>query len=277
MPELPEVQTICDVIRPQIVGKRIKSVCVTEEKILSGSTTAAFSEKLTGAAIIDMKRRGKYILFILSNNLQLTVHLRMTGCLLVAPKAHPMEKHTHVVFKMEDEAELRFSDQRKFGRMWLTEQGYEIAGMASLGPEPFDAAVTAAYLKEKLGKSQRKIKDCLLDQAIVAGIGNIYSDEILFRAAIHPGTKASHLTTEQYERLETQIPATMNYYVEKNRIDAEAYLKTSGREYRNTPYLQVYGRGGKPCLVCGEKLVKERIAGRGSVFCPRCQKLDGSI
>ena len=274
MPELPEVQTVCDVMRPQIVGKRIENIRIEEEKVIAGADVDKFKKCLIGAAFEAVNRRGKYILLLLDKGRRLTIHLRMTGCLLVAPAGYPAEKHTHVTFELEGGQELRFIDQRKFGRMWLTEACGKVPGLDALGPEPFDKALTAEYLKERIGNLHRKIKDCLLDQHLVAGIGNIYSDEILFRAGIHPAREACSLTEAAYKRLAAQIPDTMQYYVDKNRIDAQTYLKTGGREYQNTPYLQVYGRAGKACLVCGERLVKARVAGRGSVYCPCCQRLD---
>ena len=274
MPELPEVQTICDVIAPQIIGRRIEDVIVYHDGVLANAAPAEFINLLRGNKFISMSRRGKYMLILLESGQRLIIHLRMTGGLLALPQEYPMEKHTHVVFMLDDETQLRFRDLRRFGRIWLAGSDESVPGLDTLGPEPFDQQITFAYLKEKLQDSRRKIKDCLLDQTFIAGIGNIYSDEILFRAGIHPAKCACSLTDAELLRLAAIIPETMTYYVEKNRIDPETYLKTSGREYQNTPYLQVYGRKGKPCLHCGTTLHKEKIAGRGSVFCPRCQTLD---
>lgn len=276
MPELPEVQTVCDVIGPQVKGRMIESIRIADEKLMGDADTERRISCVCGARILGVLRRGKYILFPLSNGLRMTVHLRMTGGLLIAPGEYPRERHTRAVFMLDDGKELRFTDQRRFGRIWLTEEGKgeKVPGLMSLGIEPFDGQLTAQYMKERLSSSGRKIKDCLLDQTIIAGIGNIYSDEILFRAGIHPAQRANTLTDEKIKTLVRCIPEAMQYYVEKNRIDAEAYFRTGGREYRNTPYLQVYGRAGKECMRCGEKLIRERIAGRGSVFCPSCQRLD---
>lgn len=274
MPELPEVQTICDVISPQIIGRRIENVIVHHEGVLANTAAAEFINTLRGNRFTSMSRRGKYMLLSLESGKKLTIHLRMTGGLLAAPQGYPMEKHTHVVFALSGDLELRFSDLRRFGRMWLADAAESVPGLDSLGLEPFDPRITGEYLKEKLRVSHRKIKDCLLDQTLIAGIGNIYSDEILFRAGIHPARLACSLTDAEFAHLAKMISETMAYYVEKNKIDPEEYLKTGGRDYRNTPYLQVYGRKGKPCLRCGTELKKEKIAGRGSVYCPNCQPLD---
>lgn len=274
MPELPEVQTICDVISPQIIGRRIENVIVHYESVLANTATAEFINTLRGNSFTSMSRCGKYMLLSLESGKKLIIHLRMTGGLIAAPQGYPIEKHTHVVFALSGDLELRFSDLRRFGRMWLVDADESVPGLDTLGPEPFDPRITGEYLKEKLWGSHRKIKDCLLDQTLIAGIGNIYSDEILFRAGIHPARLACSLTDAELTRLAEMIPETMAYYVEKNKIDPEEYLKTGGRDYQNTPYLQVYGRKGMPCLRCGTELKKERIAGRGSVYCPNCQPLD---
>ena len=169
---------------------------------------------------------------------------------------------------------LRFSDTRRFGRFWLVQSGEEdtYSGIGKLGFEPFDEKFTAEYLQSKLGKRKKTIKECLLDQSVVAGIGNIYSDEILFRARISPVRPASSLTTEEWRCLATVIPECLSYFIEKNRITPEDYLQTKGQDYRNTPFLQVYGHNGEPCTNCGNTLCRTVIGGRSSVYCPNCQK-----
>jgi len=274
MPELPEVQTVCDVIGPQIVGRKIEDAFINHEGVLANMDREQFKKEVCASSFLSVRRRGKYILLSLSCGKTMIVHLRMTGCLLVVPKGQQQEKHTHVVFDLDGEKELRFIDQRRFGKIWIVREGESILGLDALGPEPFDDEVTFDYLKKHLQNSHRKIKDCLLDQSFIAGIGNIYSDEILFRAGIHPAKCACRLTDDEVVRLAQIIPETMAYYVEKNCIDQDEYLRTGGREYQNTPFLQVYGRRGQKCLSCDTLLQKERVAGRGSVFCPNCQKLD---
>ena len=189
------------------------------------------------------------------------------------PAEAAAEKHTQAAFTLDDGMQLRLIDQRKFAKIDLLEPGETLPGIAKLGPEPFDPGVTAAYLQSNIGASGRTVKDCLLDQTVVAGIGNIYSDEILHAVCIHPARRARSLTTEEYERLAHTIPQVMAYFVQMNAISPEKYLLTGGREYQNTPYLRVYGRAGKACLSCGTILIKERISGRGSVYCPACQTI----
>ena len=165
-------------------------------------------------------------------------------------------------------------DMRRFGRWWYLKKDEkdDFTGIETLGPEPFDEKLTAGYLCEKAGSSRKTIKDWLLCQQLVAGIGNIYSDEILFAAGIYPGREARSLTAEEWDRLAEQIPRTMQFFVEKNEISAEDYLIGEGSDYRNTPYLQVYGHKGAHCPKCGGILAGSRIAGRSSVYCTHCQK-----
>ena len=141
-----------------------------------------------------------------------------------------------------------------------------------MGLEPFDQKFGAEYLQDKLGRRKKAIKECLLDQSVIAGIGNIYSDEILFRAKIRPARPANSLTEEEWQRLAAEIPKCLSYFIEKNRISPEEYLQGKGQDYRNTPFLQVYGHGGEPCQNCGTTLVRTVISGRSSVYCPACQK-----
>jgi len=274
MPELPEVETIKRVLEPQLRGCMIQSVKVPRPEVIAHPDAADFCAALAGQKIRGMDRRGKFLQIIMESGDTVILHLRMTGCLLAAPKDHPAEKHTHVVFCLDNDVEVRFSDTRRFGRLWLQHAGEAdtFSGRELLGPEPFDEGMTAEYLQSALGKSRRTIKACLLDQKKIAGIGNIYSDEILFSAKIRPDREACSLKKKEWERLAETIPASLSFFIEKNRITPAAYLKSKGQDYRNTPFLKVYGHEGEPCPTCGTPLRKNVIGGRSSVFCPKCQK-----
>lgn len=274
MPELPEVETIIRVIGPQIQGLSITEVVISHPSVIAHPSPEDFRRRLVGRQMEGVVRRGKFICFPLAGGARMILHLRMTGGLLVTPSDFPPEKHTHVIFRLTNGMEMRFSDMRRFGRFWLVEPGEadQYSGIAKLGPEPFDENFTAAYLQKNLGKRRKAIKECLLDQSIVAGIGNIYSDEILFRAKINPSRLANCLTTAEWEHLAEVIPSCLLFYIEKNAIGPEEYLKTRGRDYRNTPFLKVYGHKGEKCPVCGSLLCKTVIGGRSSVYCPVCQK-----
>jgi len=273
MPELPEVETIRRVLEPQITGLTITAVTVRRPEVVARPTAAEFCQILTGQTVSAMTRRGKFLGIRLSGGDHIVLHLRMTGCLLHAPIGYPEEKHTHVVFCLSNHTELRFSDPRRFGRFWLVRAGEAdpYSGAGRLGPEPFDAKLTAGYLQQSFGRSKRAVKQCLLDQSVIAGIGNIYSDEILFAAQIHPARPAHSLTGEEWERLAAMIPALLGWFTDKNAVTPEEYLQSGGRDYRNTPFLRVYGHRGEPCPRCGASLERITVGGRSSVFCPLCQ------
>lgn len=273
MPELPEVETIKRVIEPQIQGLVIKKVTVRRPEVVAYPDADTFCKTLTGQVISEMARRGKFLIILLTDGDRIILHLRMTGGLLLTPSDYPEEKHTHIVFSLNNGMELRFSDMRRFGRFWLIQkdEADTYSGTHKLGIEPLTKAVTFEYLHTHFGKRKKTVKECLLDQSVIAGIGNIYSDEILFTAKIHPARPASSLSEKEWETLAAVIPERISYYIETNKISTEEYLQTKGRDYRNTPFLQVYGQAGKPCPKCGETLCRMVIGGRSSVYCPVCQ------
>ena len=275
MPELPEIEAVKRVIEPQIQGLAIEQVMVNRPEVVAHPSTDEFCTRITGQFFTEIDRRGKFLILCLSGGDKVVLHLRMTGCLLVTPADCPEEKHTHLVFHLSDSRELRFSDTRRFGRFWLLRQGEAdtYTGMEKLGAEPFEPGFSGEYLSTRLGKRKKAIKECLLDQNVIAGIGNIYSDEILFAARIHPERPASTLTKEEWNRLASVIPERLAFFIEKNETKPEEYLETKGQDYRNTPFLQVYGHGGEPCPICGKTLCRTVVGGRSSVYCPTCQKI----
>lgn len=274
MPELPEVETIRQVIESQIRGCVIRKVLIERPEIIACPQADVFCRSLEGQSFLHMSRRGKFLIFHLSGQSRLILHLRMTGNLLAVPHGYPAEKHTHAIFLLDNGCELRFSDTRRFGRFWMVreDEADTYSGIEKLGIEPFDARLDGAYLQTHLGGRKKTIKECLLEQSTVAGIGNIYSDEILFTARILPMRAANTLTKEEWQRLAAVIPERLAYFIDKNAITPEDYLKGGGKDYRNTPFLQVYGHAGEPCPSCGHPLVKTVIGGRSSVYCPSCQK-----
>lgn len=273
MPELPEVETIRRVLEPQIRGLVIEQAAVRRPEVVAHPDAGELCRRLTGQTFDGMTRRGKFLVIALESGDRIIIHLRMTGCLLLTPADFPEEKHTHAVFRLSGGRELRFSDTRRFGRLWLIGRGEEdtYSGVAKLGMEPLSPDFTADYLSSALGRRKKAVKECLLDQSVVAGIGNIYSDEILFTARINPARPASSLTAEEWRRLAVAVPERLSFFIRRNEISPEEYLKTKGQDYRNTPCLQVYGHAGEPCPVCGETLCRTSIGGRSSVFCPNCQ------
>ena len=243
--------------------------------MIAHPATDEFCQRITGQVLAEIRRRGKFLILCMESGDRVILHLRMTGRLLVTPEDYPEEKHTHLVFHLSGGRELRFSDIRRFGRFWLLRQGEAdtYSGMEKLGAEPFASGFSGEYLSARLEKRKKAIKECLLDQSVIAGIGNIYSDEILFTARIHPERPANTLTAEEWNRLASAIPERLASFVEKNKTTPEEYLAAKGQDYRNTLFLQVYGHGGEPCPVCGEMLCRTVIGGRSSVYCPACQKI----
>ena len=273
MPELPEVETIKRVLEPQLFDRTIREVFLNRPEIIGYPSAELFQSGVTGARISGMDRRGKFLLICLGGK-RIVLHLRMTGRLLLVPSGFPEEKHTHIVFSLNGKTELRFIDPRRFGRFWLIGNGEEDtkSGVHKLGPEPFDPALDGASLQSSCGGRKRAVKECLLDQGVLAGIGNIYADEILFTSKIRPDRAANSLTAAEWKRLAETIPERLSYFIEKNAVAPAEYLAGNGTEYRNTPFLQVYGHEGAPCPHCGTPLRRVVIAGRSSVFCPHCQK-----
>ena len=275
MPELPEVEAIKYVLEPQIQGLVIHNTVVNRPEVIAHPNSDEFCKQLVGQTIECMARRGKFLLILLNSGDQIIIHLRMTGCLLYTPADLPEEKHTHIIFQLNNGKELRFSDIRRFGRLWLLKKDEtdRYSGIENLGKEPFDPDFSAEYLTACFGKRKKTIKECLLEQSMIAGIGNIYSDEILFAARIYPAQPANSLTEKEWARLAEVIPQQLSYFIEKNEeMTPDEYLETKGQNYRNTPFLKVYGREGEACSICGGPLFRIVIGGRSSTYCPACQK-----
>ena len=275
MPELPEVETVRRIIEPQIAGQKITFVMVRNPQVIAYPAADEFPPLLTGQTISSMSRRGKFLTVHFESGDRLGLHLRMTGQLLVTPADFPEEKHTHLVLCLAGGQQIRYIDQRRFGRFWYLKAGEEdtVTGQDRLGIEPTDDGLTWQYLKEKLGKRKKAVKEMLHDQTIIAGIGNIYSDEILYAAKIYPGKRCLNLTDAEWKRLAEKIPEIINWGIEVNKMTPEQYLAGMGKEYSNMDYFNAYGREGKPCRRCGTPMRRIVIGGRSSCFCPECQKI----
>lgn len=276
MPELPEVETVRRTLEQLVLGKEIKEVSVFWPKIIKKpEPVKQFQDALVGQTIRSISRRGKFLIFIL-DDYSMVSHLRMEGKYMLYQKEEPYDKHTHVIFSFIDGTELRYRDVRKFGTMHLFEKGQELKSLplVNLGPEPLSTAFTVAYLAEKLAKTSRKIKPVLLDQNIVVGIGNIYVDESLFRAGIHPERAASSLTDLEMKKLHQEIVATLSEAVEKGGSTIRSYINSQGQIGMFQLELYVYGRKGEECKKCGTPLEKLVVGGRGTHICPSCQVLE---
>ncbi|MCC6421719.1 MAG: bifunctional DNA-formamidopyrimidine glycosylase/DNA-(apurinic or apyrimidinic site) lyase [Gemmataceae bacterium] len=273
MPELPEVETVVRDLRPRLLGLRIASVQTSGLK-LRRDWSDAWTAALTGRHVREVRRRGKWILTVLDTDLHLVFHLGMSGQLTVATAQEPAQPHTHLTFALDRGADqLRFRDIRRFGSATLYTSAAAVQRAfeeANLGPEPFD--LDPAYWRQRLAATERCLKAVLLDQTIVAGVGNIYADESLFTARLHPGRAANTLTAAEARRLREAIPAVLNRAIAKRGSSIRNYVGGSGRRGEYQEELLAYGRTGRPCSRCGRAIERTRLAGRSTHFCPHCQK-----
>lgn len=246
---------------------------IRNDQVIAHPEAERFAALLQGQVFTELRRRGKFLTLPFDSGDWLTLHLRMTGQLLVMPREEPVEKHTHLILSLSDGNQVRYIDTRRFGRFWLFKKGETdaLTGQSGLGLEPTDPALTAAYLKTRLGKRKTAVKELLHDQTVVAGIGNLYSDEILFAAGIYPGARCDTLSDADWGRLAKAIPETILCGIEADKMTPEEYLQGRGKTYRNAPALRVYGRFGQPCVRCQTALKKETVGGRTSCYCPQCQ------
>jgi len=266
MPELPEVETIVRELRRHVVGKTVAAVRLFWPRSVEGSKVE-FRRRLPGMTVAGVFRRGKYIGLEGEDGTFFTIHLRMTGK-LVQELAASDRKHLRVQFTFRDGAALYFVDARKFGRLRL----WSCRGQAcpGLGPEPLHEATVRKALWQL--KTRRPIKTVLLDQNVLAGIGNIYADEALFAAGIHPLSPASALSNAQRLRLSRSVPQALKSAIGRRGTTLRNYRTVEDRSGENQDHLKVYGRAGQPCFSCNTPIEKMRIAGRSAHFCPRCQK-----
>ena len=275
MPELPEVETVRKGLEKLVLKATIESVEVYWDRIISGPIeTAEFKRILMGEKIMEFDRRGKYII-IRFNQWALVSHLRMEGKYEVEESAAPLKKHTHVVFHLADGRDLRYLDVRKFGRMTLAPIGEEFTatGIRLLGPEPTVETFDEATFYKTLQTKKRAIKPLLLDQKIVAGLGNIYVDEALFLAKIHPLRTANSLQKIEVSKLHEAIIKVLGDAVEAGGTTIRTYQNALGEAGSFQVNLSVYGKKGLPCVRCGTPIEKIKVAQRGTHFCPMCQRL----
>jgi formamidopyrimidine-DNA glycosylase len=282
MPELPEVETVRRGLDKYTLDRPITGTKVLLPRTIAHPATPdEFSFGLQHTKIQIWHRRGKYLFAALvSNDTQqaagwLGVHLRMTGQLLWVESQTELHKHTRVRLFLGNDWEIRFVDQRTFGQMWWIPPSKQpeqvMTGMGKLGPEPFDTAFSLDYFTAKLQKSQRNIKTVILDQTLVAGIGNIYADEALFMSRIHPNTPAGNLTTAQIELLRQSIVNVLQTSIDQGGTTFSNYLNVQGTNGNYGGIAWVYNRTTQPCRVCQTPIEKIRLGGRGTHYCPECQ------
>jgi len=280
MPELPEVENIAQGLRKEIISLGIKNIHVAQPVIIRGRYRSTWRKSLSDYmdySIAKVTRRGKRLIIILNNQRALLIQLGMTGSFILSDRRVRRQKHTHFYITLSDETELRFVDPRRFGKLWLLDEvddrnpdaAMETAGLSRLGPEPFD--ITRKDFRNLLDHSKRPIKSLLLDQVRIAGLGNIYADESLFAAFIHPATVCDKITPEQADLLRRKIRAILKKAIAHGGTTFSDFRNAYGDMGRFLKMLKVYRRTALPCCRCQTPIARMVISGRSSHFCPQCQ------
>lgn len=271
MPELPEVETIRNDLRPLLVGRVITGARVGWEGCVDRPSVEEFSRQILGKRIEDVGRRGKFLVLTLSGGGMLLVHLRMTGRLLLVDATLPWQSHTRFSFRLDNGEELRFVNVRKFGRLYLVDDPQEVLG--DLGPEPLEEDFEVEDFCGLFDGRRGMLKPLLLNQRFIAGLGNIYVDEALFKAGLHPQRTADTLTTGELCRLYDAIRDVLRHGIEDKGTSRSDYVRPDGSEGTHQQRLSVSGRDDKPCPRCGATIERLVVGGRGTYICPRCQVL----
>ena len=283
MPELPEVESIRSMLEKRVLNKKISKLEILDIKAIARPEPDSFCSAILCRKILSIRRDAKYLIFDFDDTSKMIVHLRMTGNLLYMDGSSKLNikldesglpRHARVIFTLNDGSLLCFCDQRKFGRLWFysSDEDYKACGIDRLGPEPLSGDFSKEYLYKCLAKTKRQVKAVLLDQSIVSGIGNIYSDEILFKAGILPQTRACDISKNNALSLYDAINDVISNGIKANRSSIEAYMLGASKQYSDLEKMKVYQKAGSKCIVCGTKIEKLTIGGRSSCFCPNCQR-----
>lgn len=273
MPELPEVETVARSLETGqgagagILGRRVTRAQIGWNRSIAAPSAAAFKRRVVGQRVQSVGRRGKFIQIELSED-TLLIHLRMSGDLLLGRSVRPLGSHSRLRLYFEDGLQLSFNDPRKFGRVWLLKEPQEVLG--ALGPEPFDPALTPKDFYARLHPRKRQLKPLLLDQSFLAGLGNIYADEALYRARLHPLASAHTVGTRQATSLLSAIRAVLKEGIRRNGASIDWVYR--GGDFQN--HFKVYQQTGEPCPRCGTPIVRIVVGQRGTHFCPNCQVIE---
>lgn len=275
MPELPEVESIRRSLAEKLTGRWIREVEILLPRQIKWPDAPGFSARLMGHQIIRLGRRGKYLLFVLDQGGYLIFHLRMTGRLLYAQNGFVQDAYARILFHLDGDALLVYADTRTLGAVYAlqSDELWRIRGLAEMGPEPLTDAFSIAYLQKVLKGKQGKIKSFLLNQKFIGGIGNIYADEALFLAGIHPLRKAGSLSDEEVKRLHQSVNQVIREGIAEGGTTFRDYIDGNGKKGHHQEHLFVYHRQGQPCRNCGACIEKIVVGGRGTHFCPHCQAI----
>jgi formamidopyrimidine-DNA glycosylase len=270
MPELPEVETFVRALRRPLLGRTIVAARNDWPRHIALPPPDELAARIAGRRIEAIDRRGKYLVFSLSDDENLIIHLKMTGHLSVVPADTPTDPYAHTIFALDDGRELRFRDPRKFGRVYLVRDPAAVVG--PLGPEPLTDAFTAGELAARLAGRRRVLKPLLLDQTFIAGIGNIYADEALFDAGLRPTRRSETLSAEEIAALHAAIRKVLALGIEREGASISSYVKPDGQKGEMQDEVSVYGRGGQTCYTCGGPIERIVLGGRSTHYCPNCQR-----
>jgi formamidopyrimidine-DNA glycosylase len=273
MPELPEVETVRAALAPALTGRTLDVVEILDSRLVRPFEPRAVADELEGERITAVERRGKYLIFRFGSGRSLLIHLRMTGSLRHAANGAPADDpYRRAVVRLDDGSDVMYRDVRRFGTWLLLEPGELEPYLATrLGTEPFSTEFTPRRLAARLAGRRAPIKAALLDQRTLAGMGNIYVDEALWRARIHPLKPAGELAPEEITRLRAAVRRALEAGIARQGATLRDYTKPDGGRGRMQEEFKVYGRGGEPCDRCGTPIEKTRVAGRGTWYCPHCQ------
>ena len=267
MPELPEVETIKNELTPWVVGQSFTQVTILDTKLVCGSSAEEVRRGLIGQKVESLGRRGKYLIFRLSNGRSLIIHLRMTGSLLLNPE--DVDRYARAVFRLSNGHRLVFDDRRRLGLIRLVDDADTV--VCKLGPEPLDENFTPEILGQRLSRHHVPVKAALLDQCIIAGIGNMYADEALFAARIHPLSKADALSPEEVQTLYHCMRRVLGAAIGNKGASVDTYVRPEGELGTAHFDFKVAHKGGEPCPICGSTIERVLVQNRGTCFCPRCQ------
>lgn len=271
MPELPEVETVRSTLAPVLRGRTFERVAILDGRLTRPEAPEAVADELQGEHVADVRRRGKYLIVVFASGRHLLVHLRMTGS-FQHPVAEGPDPHLRAVVTLDDGSDVAYRDVRRFGTWLLLEPGELDAYLDErIGGEPLERAFTTARFARALAGRRAPIKGALLDQRAVAGVGNIYADEALWYARVHPERPAGELDADEVASLRRAIRRVLRLGIERQGATLRDYRDANGRTGAMQHEFRVYGRGGEPCDRCGTPIVKTRVAGRGTWFCPACQ------
>jgi formamidopyrimidine-DNA glycosylase len=274
VPELPEVESVRAQLAPVLTGRRFERVEIDDPRLVRPYEPAEVAAELAGEQVAAVERRGKYLIVRFESDRVLLIHLRMTGSLRHSRTGLPDDAHRRAVVRLDDGSDVAYRDVRRFGTWLVLEPGELEPYLAKrVGEEPLDALFTAARLGEQLARRRAPIKAALLDQRTLAGLGNIYVDEALWRARIHPLRPAENLDRAELRRLHKGIRAALEAGIARQGSTLRDYALPDGGSGSMQDAFKVYGRGGEPCDRCGTPIAKSRVGGRGTWFCPTCQPL----